>query len=323
MGVIHVFGGGPLLGDVSDIATTHGWQVVWRTSQRLQGSSLLPSTDSGRIAGPFIAKRLDDAMHLGTPPDPRQDLALSLGAPWIFTRAWLQEWGGRAFNLHSTPLPRHRGGGGGSWQVMMQDATGAATLHVLTEGIDDGEIVAQQKFKYSTPMTAETWLDETTAASRKLLHETLPELLHGRWELTPQPERHILHWPRLHTDTHGWIDWRWSRDDVLNFIRAFGSPHPGASTFLRGSRVRVNGAQPLTSESFHPFQAGLIVSVGTAGCAVVTESGLLEVTGPWIEAARSGDRLFTPTEVLDSARATRAHISPTGKWTFSEAGPVT
>ena len=45
--------------------------------------------------------------------------------------------------------------------------------------------------------------------------------------------------PRLATDINGWVDWSWNSLDLTRFIDAFGSPYPGASTYINEKRVRL------------------------------------------------------------------------------------
>lgn len=318
MSVIHLFGGGPLVPVVADVAVRNGWGLVWRTSPRLVASAELPT--EGAVSGPFCHPRLADVMQLGTAPRHPVDFLLSLGSPWIFSAGWLQEWGERALNLHSTPLPRHRGGGGGSWQVLMQDIAGAATLHVLTAGIDEGPIVAQNRFKYSTPMAASTWAAETLSASKDLLSTHLPRVLTSSRSDQPQANGPAVYWPRLNSELHGWINWNWLGEAILSFVNAFGPPHPGALTLLRGERVSVLQASRFSEELFHPFQSGIVVERASDHVLVATTDGLLKLCGDWqADSAQPGDRFYTPPEKTDLALATRAYLSTTGKWSFKHA----
>ena len=315
---IHLFGGGPLVPVVADLAIQAGWGLVWRTSPRLASSAELPPNEAA--SGPFCHERLADVMRLGKFPNHPADFAISLGSPWIFSPAWLEQWGNRALNLHSTPLPRHRGGGGGSWQVLMQDNAGAATLHVLTAGIDEGPIVAQTKFNYSLPMTASSWSMETLEASKSLLRLHLPEVLAQEFNDFPQASGPALHWPRLNTEVHGWINWSWPGASILDFVNAFGPPHLGALTLLRGLKVSLLEALRFSDEKFHPFQSGIVVDQSPDYLLIATSDGLLRIRGDW-NAALSyvGDRFYTPPEKIHSALATRAYISPAGKWSFRRA----
>ena len=46
-------------------------------------------------------------------------IGLSIGAPWIFNEKFIKSFGGKLINMHGTRLPQNRGGGGFSWQIML------------------------------------------------------------------------------------------------------------------------------------------------------------------------------------------------------------
>ena len=52
-----------------------------------------------------------------------------------------------------------------------------------------------------------------------------------------QSKTHSTYWPRLDTEIHGWINWSWSGNDIVNFIKAFGDPYVGAHTLLNNEKI--------------------------------------------------------------------------------------
>ena len=72
-------------------------------------------------------------------------LGLSFGAAWIFREQFINRFGGRLLNLHSTRLPQNRGGGGFSWQILNDNRLGCCLIHQVDTGVDTGPIV-----KYET-----------------------------------------------------------------------------------------------------------------------------------------------------------------------------
>ena len=53
----------------------------------------------------------------------------------------------KIFNLHIGILPTQKGAGGASWQLMARNKVSAATIHQMTNTIDDGKILFEKKFK--------------------------------------------------------------------------------------------------------------------------------------------------------------------------------
>ena len=70
-----------------------------------------------------------------------ETIGFSLSAPWIFKKDVIDLFNNRLFNLHGSRLPKERGGGGYSWQILSQNRLGGLSIHRLEEGIDTGNIV--------------------------------------------------------------------------------------------------------------------------------------------------------------------------------------
>ena len=49
---------------------------------------------------------------------------------------------GHLYNLHNQPLPKFRGAGGSSWNILMGDREGGSSIHLLVPEIDAGPIFA-------------------------------------------------------------------------------------------------------------------------------------------------------------------------------------
>lgn len=252
-----------------------------------------------------------DVKHfLGGHPD---DLGLSLGAGWIFSQSQIQAlFPGGLLNVHGTPLPLYRGGGGFSWQIMAGDRQGAITIHVIDGGIDTGAIVFREDFRFpSTCLTPADYQEYYIEQVLKVVPGFLKSIIvdRRRLEFKDQAESLSTYWPRLSTDLNGWVNWSWSAENITNFIRAFDKPYPGASTFLHNQRVRLRSAFINTEDGpFHPFQRGLIyrkrdgIFSVAAGDAAVNLTITSDLTGESMPPeAKLGDRLETPFDILERA----------------------
>lgn len=322
---LHLFGAGWLLSQAARIAGSEGWRTCVRTSSRLVSFFEENHSELQHLADSvFVSDSLSGAMRLGLSPK-RGDVAFSFGAPWIFPSTWLEEWEGRVFNVHSRRLPEHRGAGDHSWLIMMGERQGRACIHRLTAGIDDGPVVAQRDFTYNSPYTIASYQEQTLRQSAMLLDQDLMKVLEGPGVGRPQDASFASYWPRLRADVHGWVDWSWFAAEIDSFIRAFGPPLAGCSTYLRGERVKIVGTHLSEVRNFHPFQAGLIFRVTSGGVHVAARGGSLvvEIEGRSTNDVRVGDRFFTPSTLLERAKETRVHLKPNGAWVSEASGPVT
>jgi methionyl-tRNA formyltransferase len=189
-------------------------------------------------------------------------LCISVGAPWFFTKEFLQSFGRRIYNLHGTRLPKERGGTLFSWQILMGIRTGMCVLHEVTEHIDDGPIVRYEEFLYPAQCRKPAdYLVTYQQQNIQFLKTVLSEFNAGSLEFTPmaQPEYLASYLPRLSAEVNGWVDWSWNLVDIERFICAFDYPYPGARTRHRGRVVILRDVYAQSGDGFtHPFQAGLV-----------------------------------------------------------------
>jgi methionyl-tRNA formyltransferase len=253
--------------------------------------------------------------------DPAGVLLLSFGSPYILRKDLLERYEGRVVNSHGAPLPAWRGGGGFSWRIMAGDRRGTVCLHVVTEGIDDGDIIFKSEFEF--PLTVRFPSDYFAYQASKE-HDAIGAFLDDVLEGKPfargrQDERASTYYPRLHSATHGFIDWERSGEEIERLILAFSYPYSGATTY-------VNGQHPIAFQDarfhretlpYHSFFNGLVVRADAQALSVQIRDGLLIVPrqhiAPTSTSPSLGDRLLTPRRLLDDARAIRVQYGPSGR----------
>ncbi len=255
-------------------------------------------------------------------------LGLSFGAPWIFTGSFIARFKGSLLNLHSRDLPRNRGGGGPSWAIMNDDRAAANLLHMIAPGIDAGDIVKRRYFTFPAECQVPfDFFEHSAALDNEFLDEFLAEVkANQNFQRIPQNEEESVYFPRLHTPTHGFIDWDWATGDIVQFVRAFDSPYPGASTYWKGTRVTVRGAEASHEHTrFHPFMAGLVyrkidgrIFVASSPDGVSFASVTDEHGADVAHQIRAGDRLVTPRNDLETAKSFHPVYTPDGLKKISE-----
>jgi methionyl-tRNA formyltransferase len=264
-------------------------------------------------------------------------LALSFGARWIIDKnARDGLFGGLVLNSHGTRLPNDRGGGGFSWRIMRGDRIGTLVLHLMDDGIDTGPIVVSEEYilprQMQTPAEHEEYyFQELSRFACNFLERVISSTCH--FEVQPQLNFSATYYPRLHTATHGWIDWSWPSADIERFILAFDEPHPGARTCWRNETVVLRSCQLHVGEiGHHPFQRGLVVrnnqkwltiALGGEHCLLVSDARD-ENGRDLLPRIKEGDRLFTPQSMLDKATMTRAWVTAAGLKTqlYAPSGAV-
>lgn len=94
--------------------------------------------------------------------------------------------GARAFNLHFSALPHHRGCYPSVWPLRLGDQQTGVTLHMLTSGIDDGDVVDQHCFDLPDFVTAFDLYRLYHLHGYGLFRRNIEAILKGRERAVPQ-----------------------------------------------------------------------------------------------------------------------------------------
>lgn len=325
-----LIGGGKLLVRLAMWARDSGFLIRVITAPRhakevLDGASPASLQEALDQAGidTVVVDSIDSEEARKAVGDLKSTFVLSFGAAWIFKRSTIDSvFQGKLFNLHGTRLPQNRGGGGFTWQVMMGNRFGFCVVHKVDEGVDTGDIISYKEFIYppSCRIPADFYRhyqDQNFDFIVALLESVRAQP--REFSCMAQPEYLSTYWPRLHTPTHGWIDWSWSAAEIERFICAFDNPYPGARTLLHGRTVVIKKTFANYQDGyFHPAQAGLVYRVNPGWLCVACRDGAIVVEqlsdeegGDLLQRVRTGDAFTTPPERL-GRNAERAIYTPGG-----------
>lgn len=139
------------------------------------------------------------------------------------------------FGFHASPLPRYRGGAPLPWQIIAGEPELGLSFFELTEGLDEGRIVAQSMRPFGSEETIADALTWAGAESVTLLERHLPGLLDGSAELTPQDDSQATYCSQR-VPGDGRVDWTASATRVHDLARAQSPPYPGAFSLLSDGR---------------------------------------------------------------------------------------
>jgi phosphoribosylglycinamide formyltransferase-1 len=120
------------------------------------------------------------------------DLVVLAGLRSILPHEWVSSWAGRAVNVHPSLLPRHGGPGKYGRYVYESvlasgDAESGATVHLVTDDVDGGPRLLQDRFPVSPGETPESLQAKTQELERRLLVEAVTRFADGRWPLPYEP----------------------------------------------------------------------------------------------------------------------------------------
>jgi methionyl-tRNA formyltransferase len=200
------------------------------------------------------------------------DLAVVVAYGHLLPRWMLDSCPLGVWNLHFSLLPHWRGAAPVNHALLAGDEETGVSLMRLTEGLDEGPVLAQSHRDISQEDTAESLLAALAVDAADLLMDQLPLLLCGCGKPVEQHHALATYASKLRKDM-GRLDWRRPAADLHRQVRALW-PWPGSELQMEGQILKVCGVGALRACYRDPGQ--LVWS--KEGAWLTTPDGALEVT---------------------------------------------
>ena len=95
----------------------------------------------------------------------------------ILSAPFVQQWAGRIVNIHPSLLPKHRGLDTHARAIEAGDSVSGCTVHVVTEELDAGEIIAAAQVPIAPGETPQSLERHILAEEHKLYPKALKEFV--------------------------------------------------------------------------------------------------------------------------------------------------
>ncbi len=219
--------------------------------------------------------------------DPGSDLTNALGAePFdhlfciahlsLIPEAVLALPRGLAINFHDGPLPRYAGLHATSWALLHGESSHGVTWHVMTSGVDEGDVLIQRRIPVREADTALTLNARCFEAGIESFCELLDRLSRGELEPTPQDLSRRSYFGRNERPPAAAVlDWNRGAEELDALVRAldFGdyrNPLGLPKMLVGGELVLVRSLEVLPEGSDE--RPGTVLDVSTQGIRVATGS---------------------------------------------------
>ena len=217
-------------------------------------------------------------------------------------------------NFHDGPLPGYAGLNAPVWAILNGEARHGITWHLMTGGIDEGEVLAERSFDIAPDDTAFTLNARCFSAAVDSFPEVMAAMENGGEPRHPQAvgTRHV--YARADRPAAGArLDFTKGAEVVLRTVRALdhgGYRNPLAVPKIEaGGRVLAVGSAELAPGSgtagtvIEASQAGLVV---TCGSGAVRLAGLTDMAGQKVCPTTLGVTSLPSPSESDAARLTEA-----------------
>ncbi len=173
---------------------------------------------------------------------------------------------------HPTELPKYRGRAPIPWSIIKGLKESALTFFYIEDGVDDGDIFAQQKFLIKPNDDATSLYNKIINLGKQMIIDNLRLLENKKSIRIKQDESKFIELWKKRTPDDGLINWSKSSQEIQSLIRASTHPYPGAFTFFKKSKMIIWKADFLENDIYEP---GKILDVTNNGVIIGTGNGIV------------------------------------------------
>jgi methionyl-tRNA formyltransferase len=217
-----------------------------------------------------------------------KDEIKGLNPDFIFVIGWSQLIDKEIINaskkgtigFHTSKLPKDRGRSTIAWQISEGYTEAALTMFYIFEGIDNGDIIAQESIKIEQNDNVKDILFKINQSTYNLLKIYFPLLLSGKAPRIKQDETQASY-RRLRTDNDSLINWNSNTDRIYNLVRAVSYPYPKAWTLYKNKKIKINKANIVNylPKNLHEFEipGTILGNLKGYGYLIKTRDGIIGI----------------------------------------------
>lgn len=163
------------------VEQARGYQVVLVASDRPGAPGLAWAREHGlptfALSPKDIGKQAHEAALDGALRAAGVELIALAGYMRLLSPGFVARWAGRILNIHPSLLPAYKGLDTHARVLAAGDAVSGCTVHIVTEELDAGEVLAQAQVPVSPGDTAESLAARVLTAEHALYPRALEEFV--------------------------------------------------------------------------------------------------------------------------------------------------
>lgn len=204
------------------------------------------------------------------------DVLLSVNYLFLIEKDILSKPLRYAINFHGSLLPKYRGRTPHVWAIINGEERTGITAHLMTEGCDEGDIVATELLPITQQDTGADILKKYFRHYPSLIKIVVDKIENDALQPEPQNEREATYFGKR-TPADGEILWSWDKSRIRNWIRAQARPYPGAFTYYEGKKVIIHRSD-FDNMGFHYKDENGLILQGGDHPVVKTANGAIRLS---------------------------------------------
>ena len=202
-------------------------------------------------------------------------------------------------NVHFSVLPEYRGAAPVQRAILDGRSETGVSIMVLTEGMDEGPVLAARTEKIREEDTAGSLGARLAEAGAGLLVKILPRYDSGDILPAEQDHARATYAPRI-TSEDARVDWKLPARRIRDLVRGL-NPAPGAWTTFRGRRLKLHRVELVEDSGTSLDLAPGHISVSLVGGDLVAGTG--DVPLRIVEAQLAGKTRMTGADLARGLRS--------------------
>lgn len=183
-------------------------------------------------------------------------------------------------NVHASLLPKLRGGAPIHRAIIEGHAKTGITIMYMDEHMDTGDILSREELVIEKDFNVGILHDKLSIIGKKLLLETLPNLIEGKIKPIKQNNDEATYAYNIKREDE-LIDFNKKSLEIYNQIRGL-NPFPGAYAILDGKIIKIYNSR-ITERMYTKKQNGEIVNIYDDGIGVSSSDYEIVITDIKIE----------------------------------------
>jgi len=203
--------------------------------------------------------------------------------------------------FHDSYLPGYRGFGPTVWSIRNGENTTGTSLFKISEKMDEGPILFQTKIMIENDDYISNVIEKITKENESLIQKAYRSIIDGEVLLTEQDHKEATYTCKNIPNDFK-INWSNNTIDIINLIRAYSNPYPGAFTTFNGQKIRIFRAKIEEPQVYIGYIPGRVKSMNRDGTVTVFcgDGGVLRLENIAID----GELSVNPSDIIKSIGGT-------------------